>query len=137
MRCPYCGSEFLQAPGGTCPACGRLLARNADNGSAQSSDEMRARVTRIWWQSLTEGTDPGVQVAAQVSTAINTRRIALTLLLFVILFIVTLLVELMISLLQLDSAGSRLLLGLWAVVAVAILVYGVYFIIRRKGLTRL
>ncbi len=138
MKCPNCGSEFYEPRAGACPSCGKPLTGGPGSGSSRSADDMvRERVDRIWGQAPTGETDTAVQIAAQISVAVNTRRIALVLILFVALTILTNMIALAINVFNLDPTGARILFGAWLLVSLLTLAYGLYFIVYRKGLTRL
>ena len=76
------------------------------------------------------------QEDAQISVAINIRRIALLLILGVILSLGSTLIGLAISVFFADISSAKAILALWLVVAVLIMIVGLYIIVYKKRLTR-
>jgi hypothetical protein len=115
MKCRNCG---VDNPDGavSCMKCGANLP------------------TVHWQRDVATETDATVQLNAQVSVAINTRRIALVLILAVILSIGSTLIGLAISIIDVPSA--RTLLGAWLVIAVLVMIVGLYIIIFKKRFTK-
>jgi DNA-directed RNA polymerase subunit RPC12/RpoP len=131
MKCVNCGYEFFgkdTLERGGCPACGKSLTVKGPTVDLPQVAEAKK--------------DEPTQLDAQVATAINTRRIALALILAVVVSVGSALVSLMVSVFFIDSygysdiTGARVLLSVWLLFAIVIMVFGLYFIIFNKRLTR-